>query len=241
MRFKKELILIVCILMIAAVRIIYATPVGPTATYVNNSTTTNLGNATLNYSGGSIVTFNFVSNEQNTRWKAFVGNVSGTLKLADSDGYSIYEWDRATTAGEVYATRTPNTISWAAINCSTFSQIVTEENAIGHTANPNDNISSTFNESDNTEFYVGTERINANTCNTTNLNINSTRDASDDFEEMILNDGTYTVFAAIIENDISGYKNGTWVNETYDFQIMVPENATSGSTQLAYYFYVELT
>ena len=235
---KIELALIVFLFLIGVCYYAYAAPVGATATYSSNSTNANPGNATLNYSGGYIVTYNFVSNEQNTRWKAFVGNVSGTLKLADADSYSIFEWSRATTSGEVYATRTPNTISWSNINCSTAVNKSTEEIAIGHTANPNDNISATFNDSDNKEFYVGTEHFQASNCSTINLNVNNTRDAVDDFEEISLHDGTYMIYAAIVENDKFGYTN---INRTYDFQIMVPENATAGATQLAYYFYVELT
>lgn len=235
---KIELALIVFLFLIGVCYYAYAAPVGATATYSSNSTNANPGNATLNYSGGYIVTYNFVSNEQNTRWKAFVGNVSGTLKLADADSYSIFEWSRATTSGEVYATRTPNTISWSNINCSTAVNKSTEEIAIGHTANPNDNISATFNDTDNREFYVGTEHFQASNCSTINLNVNNTRDAVDDFEEISLHDGTYMIYAAIVENDKFGYTN---INRTYDFQIMVPENATAGATQLAYYFYVELT
>ena len=117
-------------------------------------------------------------------------------------------------------------------------KIVTEENAIGHTANPNDNISATFNDTDNREFYVGTEHFYPDNCSTINLNVNNTRDAVDDFEEISLHDGTYMIYAAIVENDKFGYTN---INRTYDFQIMVPENVTTGATQLAYYFYVELT
>ena len=240
MRANRNVIFSACVLISLLVLLVrvYATPVGPTTTYVTNSTNANPGNATLNYSGGYIVTYNFVSNEQNTRWKAFVGNVSGTLKLADADSYSIFEWSRATTSGEVYATRTPNTISWSNINCSTAVNKSTEEIAIGHTANPNDNLSATFNDTDNKEFYVGTEHFQASNCSTINLNVNNTRDAVDDFEEISLHDGTYMIYAAIVENDKFGYTN---INRTYDFQIMVPENVTTGATQLAYYFYVELT
>lgn len=242
MKFSKATILFVFMLTIIVIMLIKvdAAPVGATANYVSNSTSTNPGNASLNYSGGYIATVNFVSNEQNTRWKAFVGNVTGTLSLDDADSYTIYEWIRASISGEVYATRTPNAVTWANINCSTFINTTAEQTAIGHTANPTDNITATFNESDHTQFFVGTERIAANTCNTTNLAINDSMDPADDFEEVLLHDGTYMVYAAIIENDLSGYRHGI-ENETYDYQIMVPENATSGATSLLYYFYVELT
>jgi hypothetical protein len=236
---KFEIGIFMLLFLVALVCYVYAEPVGTSATYVKNSTSSNPGNATLNYSGGYIMTVNLVSNEQNTRWKAFVGNVTGTLKLDDADGYSIYSWDRTTTSGEVYAVRTPNAITWADINCSTSINTTAEEIALGHTANPNDNISATFNDSDHVEFYVGTERIAANTCNTTNLAINDTMDLADDFEEVLLHDGSYMVYAAIIESDISGYRAGA---ETYDYQMMVPENASSGfSGATPYYFYVELT
>ena len=51
----------------------------------------------------------------------------------------------------------------------------------------------------------------------------------------------YSGYENKIENDKQGYRVlGT--SETYDFQILLPENGALGfSASTAYYFYVELT
>jgi hypothetical protein len=51
------------------------------------------------------------------------------------------------------------------------------------------------------------------------------------------------IYAALIENDVSGYNGNDPVdNTTYDFQMLVPEVGTdTWTSSTAYYFYVELT
>jgi len=237
---------------------VYGIPVGPTVSPVGNTTKTpepgmkvNFTGNDTNYpekSGGFIFTINLNSEQQNSRWKAYVGNVTGTLVLEDADGYSIYDWSITTSlTGEVYATRASGNIDWTNINCSYFNATHWENKALNHTK-PYDNISATFNDTDNSEFYVGNVKIHENTCPTINLNINGSSDLLDDFEEVLLYDGGPTiplddnsnfgniVYAAIVEEDQFGYNN-----QTYDFQMIVPEVGLDGwSSSTAYYFYVEL-
>ena len=42
--------------------------------------------------GGTITTMVLSAVQQNDKWKAYVGNVSGSLTLDDSNGYTIYRW-----------------------------------------------------------------------------------------------------------------------------------------------------
>jgi hypothetical protein len=60
--------------------------------------------------------------------------------------------------------------------------------------------------------------------------------ASSDFEELLLYDGSYVVYAALLEDSITGF-DGT----EYDFQMILPDSGLEGSqTPETYYFYVEL-
>ena len=56
------------------------------------------------------------------------------------------------------------------------------------------------------------------------------------FEEVLLSDGTNTVFAALLEEDMSGFDGSS-----HDFQMMVLENGHGTDTDTTpYFFYIEL-
>ncbi len=222
----------------------FGTPAGPTITYVSNETSTAVGvgtNTTL--PGGYIAIMNVDSIQQNIHWKGFVGNISGAFALADSTGYSLYEWAVAIFPGEVYATRTGSGINWAGLVCANLSNVIAEEAELDHNATntPYDSINLTFFENnDHTAFSVGDNAIGANTCNySLRLYVNGS--ASDaDFEEIILwdNNSDNLVYVGLMENNAWGFQNGS----TFDYQLMVPENGTTGipATAHSYYFFVEL-
>ena len=161
------------LLILIAISFVYAVPIGPTVTTRGNSTKAPAVAATINGSGndtaspdkagGFIYTINLESVQQNSRWKAYIGNVTGTLTLDDAEGYTIYDWAITTSlTGEVYATRTSGSINWSNINCSWGNATFWENMAMNHTS-PLDNISLTFNNTDNNEFYVGSVKIHAAT------------------------------------------------------------------------------
>ena len=246
MKSKITIITIVCFILLLALKV-WAVPVGPTVTLISNTTKGIDAAAEANHSGsgntagGYIFTTNLNSEQQNPRWKAYVGNVTGTLVLDDADGFSIYDWSiTASLTGEVYASRS-SSVTWGNIACATAANITAEEIAMNHTSNPNDNISTTFDGTDNDAFDVGTTSITANTCSTTNLFVNGSAPPTDVFEEVLLHDESSMVYTSIIESDIQGYNtNGT--GATYDFQLIIPEvGLASWASSTAYYFYVELT
>ncbi len=191
--------------------------------------------------GGSITTMELNMTAQNLKWKAFVGNVSGKLTLADSYNYSVYDWTLSTVLGEVYATRSSTAVSWGSINCSNETHMYNEEVALSHTSNPDDNITATFNVKNHEEVYIGSIKINTDQCYSIHTNVNNESQDSD-FEEIILYDGTDhsngdIVYATILEQDLAGYNNNQ-----FDFQMIVPENgAPTWTSSTPYYFYVELT
>ena len=48
------------------------------------------------------------------------------------------------------------------------------------------------------------------------------------------------VYATFIEQDQSGYKAGSELNETYDFQLLIGENEDNAQAT-TYYFYLEIS
>ena len=261
----KEVIgfIITLLLILNIASIVYALPTQPTATYISNSTKGSGSGLAINYtgntptkSGGFIYTMNLVGVSQNSRWKGFVGNISGKLTLDDADDYTIYDWTVTTSiSGEVYATRSSGSVDWSNINCSTTNTTAAEEILMNHTTNPSDNISRTFNDTDNTEFYVGNIQIHANSCPTTHLYVNDSKQETS-FQQILLYDGDKSyanftnftsfenvVYTTIIEEDLPGYNNNASTqNKTYDFQMILPEKGYAGWTgATAYYFFVELS
>jgi len=230
------------------VGIVYSLPTGPTINAIANTTKSSgagsimngTGNDTEkpNTAGGFIFEVGLQGETQNVRWKAYVGNVTGTLVLDDADGYTVYDWTLSSSVGgEVYATRTSGSITWSNINCSTAANISVEELAMNHTMNADDNISATFSAIDHEAFYVGNARIANDTCPTTNLFVNDTALLNDNYEEVLLHDGANMVYTTQIYDDAHGYRTGT----RYDFQMILPEMGTTGyDSSTAYYFYVEL-
>jgi hypothetical protein len=247
MKQVKIGIVIICIIASLQIKVL-GSPVTPAINTKWNTTQAPTNGTLVNYTGnntyspsagaGHLYTINFNSIQQDIRWKGFVGNITITLSLDDNNNYTIFEWPTSTTrTGEVYTTRAAGVINWAGINCSTMLNITNEEIALAHTSNPTDNISATFNNTDNKLIYVGTIPINANTCPTTNLNVNSSRPSDDKFEEVLLHDGQNMIYAVQVENNSMGYRE----DQTFDFQLIVPEVASSGFTSMTlYYFYSEL-
>jgi len=217
-------------------------PEGPTIDSITNETREPLDGTLINTSGGSITTMVLNTTAQNTKWKAFVGNVSGKLVLAGADNYAIYDWTKSSIAGNVYATRKAETVSWNRISCANLTHIRNEEIALNHTSNPDDNISATFNTKDHDEFYVATKKINQNSCYSIMTNVMGQKQSGTRyFQEILLYDGLhsndgYIVYATKLEEDVVGYNN-----KSYDFQMIVPEVALSSWTSsTGYYFYVEI-
>ena len=219
----------------------HAVPVGPTITEIKNETGSIRGSTLINTTGGSITTMELNVTAQNLKWKAFVGNVTGSLVLSDASNYSIYDWSLSSIVGEVYATRSSITVSWSNIHCSNLTHMRNEEIALNHTSNPDDNISATFSVKNHNPFYIGTVELTSNSCYSIHTNVNN-QSQDNKFEEIILYDGTdyqngNVVYATNLEQDSAGYNNNP-----FDFQMIVPEvGLSTWDSSTAYYFYVELT
>lgn len=190
----------------------------------------------LTTAGGSFTTLILNTTTQTPHWKAYVGNVTGLFTLDDADGNTIYDWTASTFTGEVYASRS-NSVNWANVDCVQDATITTEHSALNMTSLQPDNINRTFNNTIHAEFWVSSNYIAQSTCRAIATYINDsaqTPDVNADFQVVLLDDTTSMIFAALVEDDVSGFDNAP-----YDFQMIVPESDVAISPH-TYYFYTEL-
>lgn len=214
----------------------------PPDTFTNISTTTKTNADGVNRSDerGTITVLQMAVSQQTDNWKAYVGNITGTITLDDSSGETIYDWSTgATLTGEVFATRTSGTITWASVTCANDTEVEAEQTALQHTATSVDALNNTFTNLTHPEFWAGAANFSASAClKVANLYVDGATD-SDTWHEILLHDGTNLVYAAIINSSADGY--GLNHNST-DFQMIVAANgsASESITPETYFFYVEI-
>ena len=77
----KVLALAIFVFLLASAVLVYAAPSGPIVTLISNETKSAAPATKINTTGGSITIMRLNATTQNPRWKAYVGNVTGTLTL----------------------------------------------------------------------------------------------------------------------------------------------------------------
>lgn len=231
---KSRLIPLLLLAFLGLLVFASALPTGPTTLTIESDETSS-GTSTgdmVNISGGYLAKLNLTATAQNRKWKALLGDVSGAFTLDDASGSTIYNWSSGTISGEVYATRQPGAITWGSITCADATQIGNEETALNQ-AGGTDDISSTFASTNTNPFIVAGQTLDAGTCSSTNTFVNNASQSTN-FEEIIIHDGSNIVYATLIDTNV-GYDGGT-----YDFQMLVPEDANEVNPIIPYYLYVEL-
>lgn len=234
---KSILALLVGLLLILNSYIVLSVPAAPTINATFNTTFVGGVISRGNDTKGTITTLQLSAIQQNYKWKAYVGNVTGSLALADANGERIYDWSLGTTAGEVYVSRY-STINFNNMTCANQTSILTDQGNLSIVTGASDSINSTFNYTTHSQFLVGTTLIGG--CKATATYVNDARQASINasvFQEVLLMDaGTqFMTYATIINASSVGYNGGN----RYDFQMIVAENESS-NTPTNYYFWVEL-
>lgn len=214
-----------------------ADPSGASITSNRSSTASTVFPDNMSDAGGTINTLTLDTIQQNSNWKAYVGNISGMLTLDDEDGYTIYQWalGNAEVTGEIYVSRSSN-ISWSLLNCSNESLIAAEQTLIGFISTSVDDINKTFNETTHSPINVAGRTITQNTCKSTSTYVNDAAQgiAFAYFPVVLLGSESNLVYVTPLNDDSDSYATGSVV----DFQLIVPDDVTVGST--TYYFYIEL-
>jgi hypothetical protein len=217
-----------------------AAPAGPTISYVSNSTKAASSSNRSIDEKGTITVLTVSLNQQDYKWKAYVGNISGALVLDDANSKSIYDWSLSSVTGEIYATRQSATVSWGIIDCANQSVIDDEQAALGMSSSMRDSINSTFNNTVHKSFLVGTLNITTSSCRATATYINDSAQAVSEaahFQEVLLKDNSTNalIYASLLSNDHQSYND----IDFFDFQMILAENESS-SVPINYYFYAEL-
>lgn len=233
----ERIMYLLILLMIVGAGFAFADPTG--ATIIGN-TTESPSAATAGVqttAGGSFTTMVLNATTQTMKWKAYVGNVSGSFTLQDASNFKIYDWTYTTISGEVYASRN-NTVDWSLIRCANNTTLINEQTSLNITTTKDDSINRTFNNTIHRSFYVGTRLITNSTCRAIATYVNNTRQAATEsatFQEILLDDTQRMVYVTLLENRVQGYNN-----QNFDFQMIVAESETA-ATPSPYYFWVELS
>jgi len=236
---KGLCVILIIISFLSLLKIVTATPTGPVITVVSNTTMLPIMTNRSQDTKGTITTVTLSSLQQDYKWKAYVGNVSGKLTLSGANTKAIYDWSLGSITGKVFATRS-NSVSWTNVACVNQTTIDSEEAAFGTTSSMSDSINLTFKNTAHKGFLVGTVNITNSTCRSTATYINGTPQTVNEtatFQEILLRDTTTSslVYTSLINSQQPGYDG----IGNYDFQLILAENESS-NTPSTYYFYVEL-
>ncbi|MBW2990752.1 hypothetical protein KY348_03540 [Candidatus Woesearchaeota archaeon] len=230
------LILILTFAFFVNKSLVLAAPQGATITSNQTETASVRTADSHTAAGGSFTTLLLNVTSQTSKWKAYVGNISGKMTLDNSNNFTIYDWTLTTVQGEVYVSRN-DSVNFSSVVCADAGDISSEETLLNINSSSDDSISNTFNESTHKSFVIGgTGTVDNSTCYAIATYVNDTSQAPGEdasFQEILMFDGTNMVFITILENNQQGFDLAN-----YDFQIIVPDDPTETST--TYYFYAEL-
>lgn len=239
---KTSIILLLVIMITSAFLVnkpilyVLAAPQGASITFNQSETATTRQADSHTAAGGSFTTLRLNVTSQTTKWKAYVGNISGKMTLDDSDNYTIYDWTLTVVQGEVYVSRN-DSVNFSSMVCANDGNISAEENNLNINATSDDSISNTFNESVHKSFVIGgTGTITNSSCYAIATYVNDqsqTPSENANFQEILMSDKENMVFVTLLEDNQPGFDGGD-----YDFQIIVPDDPSETST--TYYFYAEL-
>lgn len=227
--------MLLSIILISTVGAVYPQPSAPTG-FVNISTISKSQSIGAEFTpvAGTISIININATTQDYKWKGIVGNITGKLALQDESSNSLFDWSITSVKGEIYATRSSSLLDWDNVSCAKPYKISQEQEELNFTNAWVDSINNTFNETDHAAFYAGNTLISADSCYSTNLFVNNQK--TDAFEELLLQDSDDIIYTGLLEDSARGFDNNT-----YDFQMILPDwgNVTA-TTTVTYYFYVEL-
>jgi len=237
---KTMLLVAVLVVALSIFPLAYGQQTGASVTNVSSSTKTASSPGWNNGTKGYIHTLGLSAEQQDLKWKAYVGNVSSTFVLDDSSDYSIYQWTLDSFSGQIYITR-DNSATWASVVCASAANKATEDTVIGHNSQAADSVNRTFSQQIHKNLTVGVTLIGNNTCFSTvtwQNDANHQLNSSAPWQEILLWDGADMIYTAFVENDKIGYRGDS---TTYDFQAIVPENGTTSAPNFRYFFYLELS
>lgn len=234
---KTYLFLLATILTLSSFGFVLANPNGA-GTVTPGTSSTGLADNASNHSAiaGNVTELTISGNSITQSWQGYFGNVSGAIRLADASGNPMYNWSIASPNGEVFAS-TADSITWSSIDCFNWTADGTALETSFNVNDSADGVNETFTDANShAAFYVGAKSFTAGECMSADIFDASGASVDGTFEEVLLNDGTNTVFTSLLEKDVSGF-NGA----SHDFEMLVLEDGHDGDTSTTpYFFYIEL-
>ncbi|MGB9748559.1 MAG: hypothetical protein ACP5OZ_02830 [Candidatus Woesearchaeota archaeon] len=236
---KKNLVLLFFLALFLTTATAHAEVINP-----DNISETALGKhgtspaRSLNAVAGNVTQLTITTQTVTQSWQGYVGNISGTIVLDDSNNKTLYDWSLADPQGEIYAVRTSTTPDWTSVVCANSTHINTEQIAL-NMGDGADRINNTFTEDFSGSFLVGGVVINSTSgCKQVATYVNDAADPSKNFKEVLLYDPTNAliIYTALIKKGYSVGYNGN----TYNFQMIVGEDGHGNTVASTYYFYVEI-
>lgn len=228
---------LVTLLVFSSIGFVFATPNGADPVTAGASTRANPTTAQSHTAyAGNVTELEVIGLTVTQSWQGYFGNVSGAIQLADGSGDQMYNWSLSSPSGEVFAS-TSNSVAWTSIDCFNWA---TYGSALETSFNINDSadgVNETFTAANGHDaFYVGSKEFTEGQCMSTQIYDSTGTGVDNNFEEVLLHDGTTTVFASLLEKDMSGFDGAS-----HDFEMLVLEDGHSGDTSTTpYYFYIEL-
>ena len=176
--------------------------------------------------GGNITGVNIASTQLTSKWASFNGNVSGTIRLSDTEaGSAVYVWTYSAANGGQVCASTGSTFSASApVNATTAGM----DSAFTTSSAP-DNAAGTFNTTCPT-LALSTGALTNFLASKTQANSTFTTCA-------MTAGGTANVNHAFCTNTNSSGKN--YNNGNANFELIVPSTGT-GANGGTYYFFMEL-
>ena len=215
-------------------------PFGANYTLINSTTATPDAAQSIPALAGNVSEININGFTVTQSWQGYFGNVSGTIQLADGSDNQMYNWSLASPQGEIYAT-TSSSVQWSSIACfDLVGNHLELEASFNISSDDVDGINETFSDTwDHDLFYTNNVEFSANECPATSLFDSSGASVDNNFEEVLLTDGTsntQVVFTSILDENVLGFDG-----RTHDFEMLVLEDGHGTDTATTpYYFYVEL-
>jgi hypothetical protein len=228
MRFLQVLSVFVALLMFSGLlTAAVADPTGAELTVGETSRRDDQAAETHQAVAGNVTQLDISSTQVSSVWQGYYGDISGTITLDNANNQTIYDWSIADPNGQVYASRSAIS-NWAGVACSSQNQIYVEEATLNIPNISTEGINDTFVSVAHDAITVAGTELSG--CRSTQA-YNSSELGQ--YWNVLLNVGTNMVFTSIINNDANGFDNST-----YDFELLVPTDKTSGL--MTYNFYVEL-
>ena len=234
----------------------FASPEGPgQVTRTSNQRRTaaidnSSGGAIIPAQGGNVTSLSVNSTKVSQRWQGYYGNITGSITLDDANNKTLYSWDLASPQGEIYASNGSEigAVSWSKVFCFNYTNNLSNgvvplqlfngtdvERMVGANEYDRDSFNATFQSYFTGSFQVGSIVIDStDSCRQVSLNVNDAAQSAD-FQEVLLTDNSSIIFAALLEQDATGFQSGP-----VDFEMVVGENGEIAAAS-TYYFFVELT